>query len=242
VRLRARGRPLRAIADAVRAKGVKISHQGVASVLSSTKAASAVGPFAERVRPAARPVASQEAQRLGELVARRRQIVEMIGMEANRRRQTADKRLAKTIERHLAFLERVRPDRRRDRRRDSASPPWREKEDLLTSVPGVGPATARVLIAELPELGDLDRRKLAALVGVAPFNRDSGTWRGHRMIGGGRTSVRNALYMAALVATRYNPVINRWRAIAWAKKCRPRRTGEGGQRKRITPSGASRRE
>ena len=170
--------------------------------------AEVIALFAERVRPAARPVASQEAQRLGELVARRRQIVEMIGMEANRRRQAADKRLAKTIERHLAFLESelARIDAAID---DGirASPAWREKEDLLTSVPGVGPATARVLIAELPELGDLDRRKLAALVGVAPFNRDSGTWRGHRMIGGGRTSVRNALYMAALVATRYNPVI-----------------------------------
>jgi transposase len=166
--------------------------------------AEVIALFAERVRPAARPVASQEAQRLGELVARRRQIVEMIGMEPNRRRQAADKRLAKTIERHLAFLE---SELARIDAAIRASPAWREKEDLLTSVPGVGPATARVLIAELPELADLDRRKLAALVGVAPFNRDSGTWRGHRMIGGGRTSVRNALCMAALVATRYNPVI-----------------------------------
>ena len=88
-----------------------------------------------------------------------------------------------------------------------ASPAWRETEDLLASVPGVGPVTARTLIAELPELGGLDRRKLAALVGVAPFNRDSGAWRGHRMIGGGRTSVRNVLYMAALAAIRHNPVV-----------------------------------
>ena len=157
-------------------------------------------------RRARSPHATLES--LGELVARRRQIVEMIGMEANRRRHAADKRLVKKIDRHLAFLEKELADV--DAEIDAgvrASPAWREAEDLLASVPGVGPVTARTLIAELPELGRLDRRKLAALVGVAPFNRDSGTWRGHRMIGGGRTSVRNVLYMAALVATRRNPVI-----------------------------------
>jgi transposase len=164
--------------------------------------------FADKVRPQVRPVPTSDARALGELVARRRQIVEMIGMEANRRRHAADKRLAKTIDRHLAFLEKelaaVDADIDTDVR---ASPAWRETEDLLASVPGVGPVTARTLIAELPELGSLDRRKLAALVGVAPFNRDSGAWRGHRMIGGGRTSVRNVLYMAALVAIRHNPVV-----------------------------------
>ena len=129
-------------------------------------------------------------------------------MEANRRRQAAAKRLVKKIDRHLAFLERELADVDADIDAGvRASPVWREKEDLLTSVPGVGAVTARTLIAELPELGQLDRRKLAALVGVAPLNRDSGTWRGHRMIGGGRTSVRNALYMAVLAATRWNPVI-----------------------------------
>src|SRR5271167_5216005 len=131
----------------------------------------------------------------------------MIGMEANRR-HSADKRLAKTIDRHIAFLEKelaaVDADIDTDVR---ASPAWREKEDLLASVPGVGPVTARTLIAELPELGSLDRRKLAALVGIAPFNRDSGTWRGHRRIGGGRASVRTTLYMAALAAIRHNPVV-----------------------------------
>ena len=129
-------------------------------------------------------------------------------MEANRRRRAADKRLAKKIDRHLAFLEKELADVDADIDTGvRASPAWRETEDLLTSVPGIGPVTARTLIAELPELGSLDRRKLAALVGVAPFNRDSGTWRGHRMIGGGRTSVRNVLYMAALVAIRHNPLI-----------------------------------
>jgi transposase len=170
--------------------------------------AEVIALFAERVRPEARPIASQEASKLGALVARRRQLVEMIAMEANRRRQAADKRLARKIDRHLAFLEKELLDVDADIDTGvRASPVWRQAEDLLTSVPGVGPVTARTLIAELPELGNLDRRCLAALVGVAPFNRDSGTWRGHRMIAGGRTSVRNALYMAALVATRYNPVI-----------------------------------
>ena len=171
--------------------------------------AEVIALFAEKVRPEPRPLASQEARALGELVARRRQIVEMIGAEANRQRQVIDKRLAKKIGRHLAFLEKELADV--DDGIDAsvrASPAWREKEDLLTSVPGVGPITARTLIAELPELGRLDRRKLAALVGVAPFNRDSGRWRGHRMIRGGHSSVRTALYMAALVASRYNPVIS----------------------------------
>src|SRR6202011_5795808 len=109
---------------------------------------------------------------------------------------------------HLAFLEKERVDSDVDIDNGvRASPAWRETEDLLTSVPGVGPVTARTLIAELPELGGLDRRKLAALVGVAPFNRDCGDWRGHRMIGGGRTSVRNVLYMAALAAIRHNTVV-----------------------------------
>ena len=170
--------------------------------------AKVIAIFAEKIRPQARPIASQEAQRLAELVARRRQIVEMIGMEANRRKRAADKRLGKKIDRHLAFLEKELAEVDADIDAGvRASPAWRETEDLLTSVPGIGPVTARTLIAELPELGRLDRRKLAALVGVAPFNRDSGTWRGHRIIGGGRTSVRNALYMAALVATRYNPLV-----------------------------------
>ena len=170
--------------------------------------AEVIALFAEKIRPEARPVATPHAQRLGELVARRRQVVEMIGMEANRRRRAADKRLTKKIDRHIAFLEKELADVDADIDAGvRASPAWRETEDLLTSVPGVGPVTARTLIAELPELGGLDRRKLAALVGVAPFNRDSGAWRGHRMIGGGRTSVRNVLYMAALAATRCNPVI-----------------------------------
>ena len=119
--------------------------------------------------------------------------------------RAADKRLVKKIDRHLEKeLAEVDADIDAGVR---ATPAWREAEEILTSVPGVGPVTARTLIAELPELGVLDRRKLAALVGVAPFNRNSGQWRGHRIISGGRTSVRNVLYMAALVAIRHNPII-----------------------------------
>jgi transposase len=170
--------------------------------------AEVIALFADKVRPQARPVPTSDARALGELVARRRQIVEMIGMEANRRRNATDKRLAKTIDRHVDFLEKELAAIDADiDTHVRASPAWRETEDLLASVPGVGPVTARTLIAELPELGGLCRRKLAALVGVAPFNRDSGAWRGHRMIGGGRASVRNVLYMAALSAIRHNPVI-----------------------------------
>ena len=184
--------------------------------------AEVIALFAERIGPQARPLASPQAQKLRELVARRRQIVEMIGMEANRRRGAADKRLAKKIDRHLAFLEKELADIHADIDSDiRASPVWRETEELLTSVPGIGPTTARTLIAELPELGALDRRKLAALVGVAPFNRDSGAWRGKRMIGGGRTGVRNALYMAALVATRHSPIIKE-NYLRLIKRGRPR--------------------
>ena len=170
--------------------------------------AEVIALFAEKIGPQARTVATPQAQALGELVARRRQVVEMIGMEANRRRRAADKRLVKKIDRHVAFLEKELAEVDADIDASvRATPAWREAEDILTSVPGVGPVTARTLIAELPELGGLDRRKLAALVGVAPFNRDSGAWRGHRMIAGGRTTVRNVLYMAALVAIRHNPVV-----------------------------------
>jgi transposase len=179
-------------------------------VLAKTDAldAKVIALFAERVRPEARPVPAEEARKLADLVARRRQIIEMIGMEGNRRRRVLDKRLAQKIDRHVVFLEKELAELDADLDQNlRASPVWREKEDLITSVPGVGSGTARTLIADLPELGALDRRQIAALVGVAPFNRDSGAWRGHRMIGGGRTAVRNILYMATLTATRCNPVI-----------------------------------
>jgi transposase len=170
--------------------------------------AALIARFAEQVRPEPRPVASEQAQGLAELVARRRQVVEMIGMEANRRRQARSPKVLRGIERTLAALQTALTEL--DQEIDGqvrGSPAWRAAEDLLTSVPGVGPITARTLIAELPELGRITRRRVAALVGVAPVNRDSGASRGHRAIAGGRRGVRNVLYMAALTAIRRNPAV-----------------------------------
>jgi transposase len=165
--------------------------------------------FAERIRPEPRPIANADSQTLAELVARRRQVVEMIGMETNRLHQARNPRVQrmlkatlKTLKVQLAELDRDIGDTIK------RSPVWRAADDLLTSVPGVGDVTAHTLIADLPELGQLDRRRIAALVGVAPINRDSGQMRGKRTIAGGRAAVRNALYMATLAATRWNSVIS----------------------------------
>jgi transposase len=170
--------------------------------------AQVIARFAETVQPAARPLATEEAQALGELVARRRQLVDMLGAEQNRRRQAHDRGLQKRITAHVSWLSRALEELEEEiTRLIRASPVWREKENLLTSAPGIGDVTAHSLIAELPELGQLSRRRIAALVGIAPVNRDSGHWRGRRMIGGGRPVVRRALFMATLVAIRYNPTI-----------------------------------
>jgi transposase len=170
--------------------------------------AAAIAHFAEAIRPPARPIADAEAQALGELVARRRQVIEMMVAERNRRRMATQRRVLRAIDRHLILLQAELSELEGDI--DGAirnSPAWQADADLLKSVPGIGPATLRTLIAELPELGRLTRRKIAALVGVAPVNRDSGTMRGRRTIAGGRSTVRAALFMAALVASRRNPVI-----------------------------------
>jgi transposase len=204
-RLAAAGLPLavvnpRQIRDFARASGR----------LAKTDAldAAAIAHFAEAIRPEPRPVPSEEAQLLGELVARRRQVIEMMVAERNRRRLIANRRLLKAIDRHLDQLQAQLSDLDKDiDRAVRDTPAWRADDDLLKSVPGIGPTTARTLIAELPELGRLTRRQIAALVGVAPINRDSGTRRGARAIAGGRASVRTALYMATLVATRHNAAI-----------------------------------
>jgi transposase len=170
--------------------------------------AEVIALFAERVRPELRPLPDDQARELDELVTRRRQVIEMMVAEGNRARRLTSRRLQKRIAHHQAVLQKELTEIEREL--DDTirkSPIWRETEDLLKSVPGIGNATARTLIAELPELGTLDRRKIAALVGLAPFNRDSGTLRGRRMIAGGRAPVRAVLYMAALVASRRNPVI-----------------------------------
>lgn len=170
--------------------------------------AGVIAAFAEAVRPPVRPVPDEQARALGELVARRRQLVEMLGAELNRRRVTRHPQLRKQLDRHIAWLKQAVARLDQDLQRlIRALPIWRETEDLLRSAPGVGKVTACTLIAELPELGELDRRAIAALVGLAPFARDSGLFRGRRMIIGGRASVRRTLYMATLTAIRRNPEI-----------------------------------
>ena len=171
--------------------------------------AQVIALFAGRIRPGPRSTADADSQALAGLAARRRQVVEMTGMEGNRFRQTRDPRgeraikaALKTLEAQLAEPEREVGDAVK------GSPAWRAADGLLASVPGVGDVTARTLTADLPELGQPDRRRVAALVGVAPANRDSGQMRGRRTIAGGRADVRNALYMATLSATRWNPVIS----------------------------------
>lgn len=163
--------------------------------------------FGEAVQPTPRPLRDAEAQALSALLTRRRQVVEMVTAEKNRL-HTARPSVRKEIRRHIVWLEKSLVKLDSDLG-DSLrqSPLWREQDDLLRSVPGVGPVLSLTLLAELPELGTLDRWQIASLVGVAPLNRDSGVLRGKRTVWGGRARVRAALYMGTLVATRYNPVI-----------------------------------
>ena len=163
--------------------------------------------FGEAIKPELRPIQDDDVRGLDALVGRRRQIVEMITAEGNRRIQ-AKGEVLKHIEQHIAWLENSLKDIDDNLDRVvKGSPVWREKEDLLRTVPGIGPTTAKMLLAELPELGQLNRRRIAALVGVAPFNNQSGRKDSPRRIRGGRRQVRSALYMAALVASRHNPAI-----------------------------------
>jgi transposase len=170
--------------------------------------AAAVARFAAAVRPPVRPLPDAATRRLGALVARRRQLLEMLVAERNRR-QAAAPALHGRIDAHLRWLEEALAEIERDL--DGAvraSPVWRAKEELLRSVPGIGNVSARTLLAELPELGSLTRRQVAALVGVAPFSRDSGKLRGRRTVWGGRATLRACLYMAAVAAARgSNPAI-----------------------------------
>ena len=171
--------------------------------------AAVLADFGARVQPAARAIADAETRALALLVTRRRQLLEMLGMEQRRLQQAPPTgRITRDLRNHIRWLER-RIDDVDDELGTAiqASPIWRVQDDLLQSVPGVGPTTARTLLAELPELGRLDRRAIAALVGVAPFNCDSGQHRGQRRIWGGRASVRTSVYMAALSAARCNPVL-----------------------------------
>lgn len=163
--------------------------------------------FAERVRPDPRALPDEAARALDALLTRRRQVLEMLIAERNRL-EHALPAVRRGITQHIRWLERQLHDVDRDLDdRIQGSPVWRAKENLLRSAPGVGPVLSRTLIGELPELGTLPRKQIAALVGVAPLARDSGTLKGKRLVWGGRAPVRAALYMAALVGTRCNPVI-----------------------------------
>jgi len=163
--------------------------------------------FAERMRPEVRRLPDARELELKALVARRRELVEMITAERNRL-GSAPKVLRKEISAHIRWLEGRLKERDRDLDRMlRSSPLWREREDLLRAVPGVGPVLCATLLADLPELGVLSRREIAALVGVAPLNRDSGSMRGRRTVSGGRAQVRAALYMATLAAVRFNPAL-----------------------------------
>lgn len=182
--------------------------------------AKAIARFAEAIKPEPRPVPDEQARVLGELVARRRQVIEMMTAERNRRRQLSSRRLIKSVDRLLAVLQKELSELEQELGEGiRGTPAWRERDELLRSVPGIGNVVARTLIADLPELGRLDRKQIAALVGIAPLNRDSGRMHGRRTTWGGRAKVRSALYMAALVASRRNPVLKAFyqRLISFGK-------------------------
>lgn len=185
--------------------------------------AQALALFAQKIEPAQRPLPDEATQVFADQLARRRQLVEMLVMEKNRLQQRPPKAVRKDIKDHIAWLENaLRASENGLRETVEASPAWQAKRDLLGEVKGVGDVTALTLIGLLPELGTLNRKQVAALVGVAPLNRDSGTLRGKRTVWGGRGEVRAVLYMAALSAIRHNPVIRifhaRLRAAGKAKK------------------------
>ena len=169
--------------------------------------AQVIAHFAAATKPQVRPLPDTATQALGDLVARRRQIIEMIVAERAREKRASPRarksiaRLLETLQSELTMLDSEIDESVR------GSPLWREKENLLASVPGVGPTIARTMLAELPELGSLDRRQIAALAGLAPFTRQSGKWRGKSFISGGRASVRAALFMGAMTAVRWNPTL-----------------------------------
>jgi len=177
--------------------------------------------YAAMLQPPARGVWDEHTRTIKALVARRRQLVDMQTAERNRLEHLGDRAVAqsiaavsKTLARELATVE------RKLREQIARTPELKQKAEQLTSVPGIGETTALMLIAEVPELGSLNRRKIAALIGVAPINRDSGTFRGKRMTGGGRREVRARLFMPTIVATRHNPVIREFyqRLLASGKK------------------------
>ena len=205
------------VAAAVAGSGLPLAVVNPAQVRSFARAvgqhaktdrvdAAVIAHFAEAIKPEPRPLADEMQQTLGELAARRRQIIEMMTAERQREKQATLRRVRKSLQRHIVVLEKELLEIDNDiDGMVRGSPIWREKEDLLSSMTGIGKTLARVLIAELPELGRLDRRRIASLVGLAPYTRQSGRWRGKSMIGGGRATVRAALFIAAMSASRHDP-------------------------------------
>lgn len=172
--------------------------------------AAALAEFAQRVEPPARPIPSQQRQRLNALMSRRRQLIGMLVQEKNRL-TSAHPDVRADLREHIEWLQQRLDDLDKDLRAElRRSSICRDKEKLLRKVPGVGPILTSTLLIELPELGQVDHRQIAALVGVAPLNRDSGRWRGKRSCWGGRAKVRRVLYMAALSAAQHNPVIRQF--------------------------------
>jgi transposase len=169
--------------------------------------AQVLAQFAAVVRPKVRPLPDAATRELSALLTRRRQLIDMRTAESNRL-PTALERVRPTIREHMRYLDkRIKELDRELHDRLRASPLWREDEDLLRNIPGVGPVLSTTLLADVPELGTLGHKQIAALVGVAPLNRDSGRWRGKRSVWGGRANVRAVLYMAASAAIRHNPLI-----------------------------------
>lgn len=189
----------RQIRDYARATGKLAKTDGVDALV--------MAGFARAVKPEVRPLRDEESEEIKATVARRRQLLEMLTAEKNRLAISRE-HLKPNILSHIEWLKGEIEEIDKDlRRRVEASPLWREQDNLLQSVPGVGKVLSVTLLADLPELGNLNRKAIACLVGVAPLNRDSGLMKGKRSIWGGRAHIRAALYMAALVGTRYNPVI-----------------------------------
>lgn len=185
--------------------------------------AEAIAHFGEVVKPEPRPLPDTAALHLQELLTRRRQLLGMIVAEENHLGMVRDPAIRKAVQRHVEQLRRMLRDLDTDvEHRLRSSPVWRAKNELLQSVPGVGQVLAVTLLACLPELGRLNRKEIASLAGVAPFNRDSGRMHGVRTVWGGRANVRTALYMGTLAATRFNPVIRAFYARLRANGKRPK--------------------
>ncbi len=164
--------------------------------------------FAERVRPVARPLPDAQAREFEALVQRRRQLLDMRAAEQNRLGSATAAAVRASLQKHIDWLNKQLGRCEKELAAAvEASPLWRVRDELLQSIKGIGPAVARTLLAALPELGTLTRQQIAALAGLAPYNRDSGPCKGRRSIGGGRAEVRSLLYMAALSAARYNPAL-----------------------------------